>query len=103
LTSMALQNTADGILETLDLTIFVPCYNESTRIEGTLRTIQAAHQGRDTSYEVIVVDDGSKDDTVAVVQGFIAANPGSPIRLHKNTRNLGLARSLVETSFIGKG
>ena len=101
--STTLQNTADGILETLDLTIFVPCYNESTRIVGTLRTIQAAHEGTETSYEVIVVDDGSKDNTVAVVQQFIAENPGSPIRLHKNPRNLGLARSFVETSFIGKG
>jgi glycosyltransferase involved in cell wall biosynthesis len=100
---MPLSNTADGVLETLDLTIFVPCYNESKRIQGTLTTIMAAHKGGSLNYEVIVVDDGSRDNTVEVVQAFIKENPEVPVRLHKNERNLGLARSFVETSFMGKG
>jgi glycosyltransferase involved in cell wall biosynthesis len=39
---MPLETTADGIIEELDLTIFVPCYNEAERIEGTLSTILEA-------------------------------------------------------------
>jgi hypothetical protein len=31
-----------GVLEELNLTMFVPCYNEETRITGTLETIKAA-------------------------------------------------------------
>jgi glycosyltransferase involved in cell wall biosynthesis len=100
---MALANTAEGIVETIDLTIFVPCYNEATRIEGTLDTIMAAHAELKVSYEVIIVDDGSKDDTARVVEGYLARHPGFPARLHRNPRNLGLSRSFVETAFMGRG
>jgi glycosyltransferase involved in cell wall biosynthesis len=100
---MSLETTSEGIREELDLTIFVPCYNEATRIEGTLSTIQEAHAELKLTYEVIVVDDGSKDNTAEVVERFGAAHPGFPMRLHKNSRNLGLSRSFVETAFRGRG
>jgi glycosyltransferase involved in cell wall biosynthesis len=100
---MALQSTAEGVREELDLTIFVPCYNEATRIEGTLATIQDAHAELKLSYEVIIVDDGSRDDTARVVEEYLEKHPGFPGRLHRNPRNLGLSRSFVETAFMGRG
>jgi glycosyltransferase involved in cell wall biosynthesis len=100
---MALQNTAEGIREELDLTIFVPCYNEATRIEGTLATIREAHAELPFTYEVIVVDDGSTDDTAGIVEGFQTRHPDFPSRLHRNPRNLGLSRSFVETAYRGRG
>jgi glycosyltransferase involved in cell wall biosynthesis len=100
---MPLETTADGIIEELDLTIFVPCYNEAERIEGTLSTILEAYGELAFTYEVIVVDDGSTDGTAAVVEQFSASHPGFPVRLHRNSRNLGLSRSFVETAFRGKG
>lgn len=92
-----------GVREELDLTMFVPCYNEEARITGTLDTIKAAMAEVPHSYEVIVVDDGSKDRTCEKVAEFQQANPGLPVILRKNPRNLGLARSFVETSFHGRG
>jgi len=92
-----------GIREDLDLTLFVPCYNEEPRITGTLDTIRAAHAEFSCGYEVIVVDDGSTDQTCAVVEAYQRAHPEMPIRLHRNPGNLGLARSFVETAFQGRG
>jgi glycosyltransferase involved in cell wall biosynthesis len=92
-----------GIREEIDLTLFVPCYNEESRIVGTLETIRAAHAEFTLSFEVIVVDDGSKDQTCAVVEHYQAQHPELPVHLHRNPRNLGLARSFVETSFRGRG
>jgi len=92
-----------GIREELDLTMFVPCYNEEERITGTLETIKAAMAEVTCSYEVIVVDDGSKDRTCEKVAEFQRANPGMPVILRQNPRNLGLARGFVETSFHGRG
>ncbi len=88
----------------IDLTIFVPCYNEETRIIGTLETIRVAMaELPGLSWEAIVVDDGSKDKTISVVESYLERNPSLPINLHKNPKNLGLARSFVDTAFMGRG
>ena len=92
-----------GVVEELDLTMFVPCYNEDERIIGTLETIKAAMAEVPCSYEVIVVDDGSKDRTCDKVLEFQQQNPDLPVYLRKNAHNLGLARGFVETSFHGRG
>ncbi len=93
----------DGVREDIDLTMFVPCFNEEKRITGTLETIKAAMAEVICSYEVIVVDDGSKDRTAEVIAEFCRDHPEMPVRLHKNPRNLGLSRSFVDTAFRGRG
>ncbi len=92
-----------GIREEIDLTLFVPCLNEETRIVPTLETVRAAMAELGCSYEVIVVDDGSTDRTAAVVQDFAARNPDMPVMLHSNPRNQGLSCSFVDTAFRGRG
>lgn len=53
---------------TRDLSVVVPAYNEADRIGTTLESIASYLDGRDLDDEVIVVDDGSTDDTQAVVR-----------------------------------
>ena len=43
------------------------------------------------------------DYTVRVVQEFIESNPGMHVILHQNPHNLGLSRTYVDASFMGKG
>ena len=43
--------------------IVIPAYNEVHRIPGTLEAVVACVRERGWSAEIIVVDDGSKDDT----------------------------------------
>ena len=50
-----------------DLSIIIPAFNEAERISETLHSIAEFLNERDLDDEVIVVDDGSSDDTVAVV------------------------------------
>jgi len=58
------------------LSIIVPAYNEAARIGATLRTILAYLNERRTQSELIVVDDGSEDDTPAIVeQAFTEGGP----------------------------
>ena len=67
------------------LSVVIPAYNESHRIEATLSAVQQYMEGRDYSYEVIVVDDGSRDDTVARVQALAAHWPAlRVVRLPSN-------------------
>ena len=74
------------------LSIVIPAYNESARIENALGRVMAcvAEQGWDA--EVLVVDDGSKDDTAAIVQRWMRNHP----RLHliQNPGNRGKGYSV---------
>jgi 2-polyprenyl-3-methyl-5-hydroxy-6-metoxy-1,4-benzoquinol methylase len=87
----------------LDLSIVVPCLNEQHHIGPTLDTIVAAMRELPYSYEVLVVDDGSTDDTSKNVKGYIEAHPDLPILLIRNATNRGLAASYVDAAFLARG
>lgn len=67
--------------------LVIPAYNEASRLSATLERVLAyiAQQGWDT--EVIVVNDGSRDNTAAIVRQFAARNPA--LRLIENPGNRG--------------
>lgn len=56
----------------MDLSIVIPAYNESLRLGPTLRRVVDYLRQRGGSYEVLVVDDGSADDTSEVARKFEA-------------------------------
>lgn len=71
------------------LSIVIPAYNESARIAKTLREVIAYLDEQPGDGEVIVVDDGSKDDTSKVAEGVIATHArgraeGRVIRVEPN-------------------
>jgi glycosyltransferase involved in cell wall biosynthesis len=76
----------------MDLTIFFPAFNEEEIIEETVR--KAAHVAASVAqdYEVIVVDDGSRDGTAAVVERIAAGDPH--VRLVRHDRNRGYGAAL---------
>lgn len=54
------------------ISVVVPAYNGAATIDETLRSIRAqTHRALD----IVVVDDGSRDDTVAIVSAHAAADP----------------------------
>src|SRR6478609_5484240 len=52
------------------LSIIFPAYNEAERIGPTLRSFNNYLATKGISYEIIVVDDGSTDSTVALVESL---------------------------------
>lgn len=52
------------------LSVIIPAYNESKRLPLTLIDIDRHLSSADFSYEIIVVNDGSKDNTAGVVKRF---------------------------------
>ena len=50
------------------ISIIIPAYNEEKRIYQTLKKISDYLRNKKYSFEVIVVDDGSKDNTGGVVK-----------------------------------
>jgi glycosyltransferase involved in cell wall biosynthesis len=64
------------------LSVVVPAYDEERRLPNTLRKITTFLQSKGYAFEVIVVDDGSIDQTARVVEEFAANNPS--VRLIRN-------------------
>jgi glycosyltransferase involved in cell wall biosynthesis len=61
------------------LSIVIPAYNESARIGNTLREVLSYLAEQPAGGEVVVVDDGSKDDTSRVAEELIAAHARAPV------------------------
>lgn len=85
------------------LSLFVACYNEQDNIIGTLETLVSALQNTVPSFDIIIVDDASKDESVTRVRKFMAEHPQLPIRLLLNAHNEGVATNYAEGAFRAKG
>jgi glycosyltransferase involved in cell wall biosynthesis len=88
---------------TVDLTLFVACYNEEGNIVDTLDNVLAALAEAPCKYEIIVVDDASRDRSVELIEQYQRTHPAVPITLRKNPVNRGWARNFVDAAFLGKG
>ncbi len=53
---------------TVDLSIVIPFYNEQACAAEVLRELQEVLEALDRSYEVLAVDDGSTDETAAILR-----------------------------------
>lgn len=86
--------------EVFTLGLFVACYNEEENVEATLHTVVAACREVGVDFQIVVIDDNSKDRTAEVVERFGANNPDVPLTLCVNSRNEGLANNYAEAAFL---
>ncbi len=69
------------------LSVIIPAYKEGERIGRTLLDIEKYLSRRNFEYEVLVVDDGSPDDTAKIVRNYSAQVRN--LRLVENKENHG--------------
>ncbi len=67
--------------------VIIPAYNEALRLPAYLGEVIAYFDGRDEPYEVLVVDDGSRDETAARVLEAQAAH--ASVTLYRLAANHG--------------
>ena len=70
------------------LSIIIPAFNESSEIYNSLKILQVFLDSQIYSWEIIVVDDGSNDNTRAIVEDWILQNANS---------------HLIKNAHLGKG
>jgi len=78
--------------EAPELSIIIPSYNEEQRLPATLSRIAAYTRSSNRATEVIVVDDGSRDNTVAAAEKFRSEIPS--LRVVSNGENRGKGYSV---------
>ena len=70
-----------------EISLVVPVFNEVATLEEVCRRATATLEELGKPFEVIVVDDGSRDGTWAVVERLVAADPR--VRAVRFKRNFG--------------
>jgi len=78
----------------MKISVVIPMYNSSETILNTLNSVKYQTV---LPFEVIIIDDGSNDDSVIIVEDFILNNPSLNLQLLKKTnggvssaRNIGI-------------
>jgi dolichyl-phosphate beta-glucosyltransferase len=78
-------------MSNVDLTLVIPAFNEELRLLPTLERLHAHLSAGDMSYEILVVDDGSRDRTREVVAAASARLPNIVLCCQSPNRGKGAA------------
>ena len=71
------------------LSVIIPLYNEEATITQILDKLIKVQLAPQITLEIIIVDDGSTDRSIKLVEEFISNYASYPIRLYKQTQNIG--------------
>jgi dolichyl-phosphate beta-glucosyltransferase len=93
--------SASSALAPCRWSIVIPAYNEAARLPRYLREVVGYFDGRGDSYEVIVVDDGSADDTERAVRDIARAHPA--VALVRFAENRGKGRAVGAGMRLARG
>ena len=83
------------------LSVVVPAYDEEARIGRSLRLIRTYLEGHEPAFEVIVVDDGSSDGTLAAAGEAVGDDPR--VRMIRLGRNRGKGAAVRAGVLQAKG
>ena len=78
-------------MQTVDLEVVIPAYNEQDRIGRTLERIKEYYGGQSYSWRCTIVSDGSKDRTDEIVSSFCEKNPEFHLETYVQNRGKGFA------------
>lgn len=80
------------------VSVIIPAMNAEKFIEATIRSVLAQTY---SDFEIIVIDDGSTDATVSIVEALARTDPR--IRLHRNGKNCGVGETRNRGFSLAKG
>jgi len=77
----------------LDLSVILPVYDEEDNLEPLHAELTAALSSTGRSYEIVAIDDGSRDHSFAVLKAL--ANSDPHVRVIRFRRNFGQSASFA--------
>ena len=94
---------------TKSISLIIPAYNEEERLGSTLDEIlsylmtRRNRIGPHFTYEVVVVDDGSRDGTLRVASGYVKKHGFDAVRVLKSVSNRGKGHAVKRGMMIARG
>lgn len=76
----------------MDISVVVPLYNEEESLPHLIEWIERVMNENNFSYEVLLIDDGSKDNSWSVIESLMERNPN--VKGVKFRRNYGKSAAL---------
>lgn len=76
--------SADRVTASPHITVIVPAYNEEAAITATLENIALHLKALSPNWDIVVVDDGSRDNTAVVVRALPAELRATLVRFSRN-------------------
>jgi polyisoprenyl-phosphate glycosyltransferase len=83
------------------ISVVIPCRNEEANVEAIAAAVITELEKTSLSFEIIFIDNGSEDTTVALIRQLCAGN--ARVKLIINTRNFGQMRSPTYAVFQARG
>ena len=74
-----------------ELSIFFPFWNEAENAESVVEKAIIVAQKVADNWEIIMIDDGSSDNTLLVIEKLAKENPNLVVVSHKKNRGYGAA------------
>lgn len=78
-------------MRTPALSVVVPCYNEAKNLPELVERLERVFDRKELAGEVVLVDDGSADDTGAVIRALSADHPRVVGVFHERNRGIAAA------------
>jgi glycosyltransferase involved in cell wall biosynthesis len=87
----------------VDVSLVIPAYNESANLIPLVDACEEALAGIEGSHEIVIVEDGSTDDSPAVLSALERARPILRTIRHERGRNIGCHPSELEALKVARG
>jgi len=85
------ERTGTDRSQPVSISVFFPCYNEQDNVRRVTEGAVKVLEGLKADYEIILVDDGSRDHTGAIADDLAACNPRIKVVHHPVNRGYGAA------------
>lgn len=85
----------------MSVSVVIPCYNEGSNVDAVVRDVVAWMRDGCPDGDVIIVDDGSSDDTGAVLGRLVSE--GFPLRVVTHGRNRGYGAAIASGCDVAAG
>ena len=92
----AMHTESGKAMKRYSITIFFPCYNEEHNVERVTREAMDVAGRVSDDFEIIIVNDGSKDRTAEIADRLAKENPSVRVIHHDHNQGYGAA---LQTGF----